>query len=76
MIGEILFAHHAEPLFGHLGITKTLDKIRCRYYWDGLQKDVEAYVKGCPDCQARKGSKGKPARMLQPYRHALRARRH
>lgn len=66
MIAEILYSHHAEPLFGHLGITKTLEKIKSRYYWDGLQKDVESFVKGCPDCQARKGSKMKPPGSLQP----------
>ncbi|KAF2900833.1 hypothetical protein ILUMI_05372 [Ignelater luminosus] len=30
---------------GHLGFTKTYCKIRNRFYWDGLSKDVEKYVK-------------------------------
>lgn len=55
LIHEILFAHHAEPLAGHLGVTKTYYKICNKFFWVGLQKDVEKYVKGCPDCQARKG---------------------
>lgn len=67
LIPEILFSHHSEPLAGHLGITKTLHRIKTRYYWDKLQKDVEKFVKGCPDCQARKGrSNVKPAGLLQP----------
>ena len=35
---------------GHLGIKKTLSKIRQSYYWLGLQNDVETYVGGCDIC--------------------------
>ena len=67
LIGEILFSNHNEPLSGHLGITKTLYKIKDRYFWDSLQRDVIKFVKGCPDCQARKGSGNRlPQGLLQP----------
>lgn len=67
LIKEVLFSNHCEPLSGHLGIAKTLHKIRNRYYWTGLQKDVEKFVKGCVDCQARKGQENrKPVGFLQP----------
>ena len=39
---------------GHLGIKKTLSKIRQRYYWPGLQNDVRAYIAGCDACWKRK----------------------
>lgn len=71
LIGEILFSHHSCALSGHLGLTKTLHKIKSRYYWDTLQKDVAKYVKGCRDCQARKGVKRKPAGNLQPIQIGL-----
>lgn len=67
LVGEIMYSHHSEPLCGHLGMAKTLHKIKDRYYWDGLQKDVERFVKGCADCQARKGQQNrKPIGLLQP----------
>ena len=43
------YAHDIKAS-GHLGITKTLGKIRQRYYWPGLQNDVRDYVNGCEKC--------------------------
>lgn len=59
LVGEILFQNHIhnDTFSGHLGLTKTLHKIGTRFYWDTLNKDVVRYIKGCEDCQARKGSK-------------------
>ena len=39
---------------GHLGIKKTLSKIRQSYYWPGLQNDVKAYAGRCDICARRK----------------------
>ena len=64
---EILYSSHSEPLAGHLGFAKTFDKIKSRYFWFGMQKDVEKYVRRCPDCQTRKGPiNQKPQGLLQP----------
>lgn len=64
---EILQSMHDDPLSGHLGFAKTFNKIRNRFYWTGLQKDVLRYVKGCESCQSRKGpTNQKPAGLLQP----------
>nr|CAI5868528.1 unnamed protein product [Callosobruchus analis] len=51
LVREILETSYADPLSGHLGITKTLQRIKDRFYWTKLQKDVKKYVKGCPHCQ-------------------------
>ena len=37
---SVLQQCHDEKTAGHLGIKKTLHKIRLRYYWPGLQRDV------------------------------------
>jgi len=67
LVGEILYFHHSEMLSGHFGLAKTLAKIKERYYWQGLQKDVERFVRGCPDCQARKGQQNQiPIGSLHP----------
>lgn len=66
---EIMFSHHNEPTSGHLGLAKCFSKLQNRYYWDGMQKDLHKYIKGCPDCQARKGQQTlKPPGFLQPIK--------
>ncbi|KAK9679716.1 Integrase zinc binding domain [Popillia japonica] len=35
---EILYTNHNDPISGHLAIARTLDKIRRKFYWDGLKK--------------------------------------
>ncbi len=62
---EILWENHDDPLGGHLGFTKTYNKIKSRYYWVGMLKIIENYVRTCPDCQGRKQPKMLPAGLLQ-----------
>lgn len=71
---ESLYQNHNEFVAGHLGFSKTFNRIRDRYYWDFMQGDVEKYVKGCPECQARKGQTNlrstgllKPFTIVQPF---------
>ena len=47
------FSHDAQTS-GHLGISKTLSKVRQNYYWPGLSQDVKLYVAGCEMCQKGK----------------------
>ena len=39
---------------GHLGQDKTYEKIRARYYWPNMYKEVRQYVARCDICNARK----------------------
>lgn len=41
---------------GHLGIYKTLGRIRQSYYWPWLQRDVHSYISGCEVCTRRKAA--------------------
>jgi hypothetical protein len=43
----ILSHYHDNRTSAHLGLRKTLAKIRQEYYWPGLQNDVKLYVAGC-----------------------------
>jgi transposase InsO family protein len=64
---EILFSLHDDPLSGgHLGYAKTFGKVKERFFWQGMAKETENYVKSCPDCQARKRPTQKPPGLLQP----------
>jgi hypothetical protein len=50
----ILSHYHDNRTSAHLGLRKTLAKIRQGYYWPGLQKDVKLYVAGCSLCSQKK----------------------
>lgn len=65
---DILRACHDEPTSGHLGFTRTLARIKKKYYWRKLTKSVKQYVRTCRDCQRRKVPPMKPAGLLQPVR--------
>lgn len=63
---DILRACHDEPSSGHLGFTRTLERIRRSYYWPRLAKTVKQYVRTCRDCQRRKTPPMRPAGLLHP----------
>ena len=51
---KVLKYSHDIKASGHLGIKKTLSKIRQGYYWPGLKNDVRSYIGGCEKCAKRK----------------------
>ena len=53
---HILKECHDKRIAGHLGISKTIARIRSRFYWPGLNKDVRRYINGCDVCARRKPS--------------------
>ena len=52
----IMYIFHDHPLSAHFATQTTYEKIKERYYWNGMLKDIETYVKSCDECQRR----GKP----------------
>ena len=61
----ILQEIHAGELGGHLGEDKTLSKIKQRFYWPGMQKDVERRCRTCEACATRKTAPKKNRSALQ-----------
>ncbi len=51
---EIMELNHDHMLAGHLGIAKTIARIRKQFTWPNLKDDVTAYVNGCLTCARRK----------------------
>ena len=49
----ILRAAHDLPLGGHMGQRRTHERIRERYWWRGMKKDVEKHIKQCGTCNSR-----------------------
>jgi putative transposase len=53
-IQEILKMNHDHMLAGHLGVAKSLARIKHQYLWPGLGNDIKAYVSNCITCAKRK----------------------
>ncbi|CAC5379628.1 unnamed protein product [Mytilus coruscus] len=51
---NVLTQYHDNRTSAHLGVKKTLAKIRDRYYWPGIQTNVKQYIIGCTQCSKRK----------------------
>lgn len=49
---------------GHLGLDRTLDLIRSRFYWPKMAKDVEDKIKSCRRCIRRKTPPEKTAPLV------------
>ncbi|XP_045776096.1 uncharacterized protein LOC123874648 [Maniola jurtina] len=56
---NIIKQNHDEPDAGHLGTSKTFNKVAQRYYWPGIFRDVAKYVNKCEVCQKHKPSQEK-----------------
>lgn len=57
---EILRVSHDNPRSGHLGIRKTLYRIKKDYYWPKISEDVKNYVRNCEVCAKHKVSQDLP----------------
>jgi Integrase zinc binding domain/Integrase core domain len=47
----VMLSCHDHVLGGHLGVRKTLARVQKIYSWQGMIKDVKAYIRGCQVCQ-------------------------
>ena len=65
---EVLQLIHDNPTGGHLGITKTNERLKKRFYWISCKDDVTRYIQQCNICEARKNppraAKGKLGQYL------------
>ncbi|KAL5484318.1 hypothetical protein EMCRGX_G020792 [Ephydatia muelleri] len=63
LVPVLLEALHSSIRGGHFGTSKTLAKVRERFYWVGQRKDVAAWCSGCLSCASRKPP---PAKLRAP----------
>lgn len=62
---ELMKELHDAPTAGHLGLERTLRKIKERYYFKNMRSYVAQYLKSCDACQKYKATNLKPAGLLQ-----------
>ncbi|UYV63687.1 hypothetical protein LAZ67_2005306 [Cordylochernes scorpioides] len=63
---DIMIEYHNYILNDHLGVARTTYRLKNKYYWPSMLKDVFEFVKTCLLCQSRKGSNQWPSELLQP----------
>ena len=50
----LLYQYHDGILGGHLSTRKTLSRIKRKYYWPKMKKEVKEWSKDCKTCLTRK----------------------
>nr|XP_034325279.1 uncharacterized protein LOC105323550 isoform X4 [Crassostrea gigas] len=48
---KVLALAHEAPMSGHLGISRTIDRVLAEFYWPGVQSDVRRFCQSCDICQ-------------------------
>ena len=68
LVGRVLRHFHDQPgSGGHLGVNKTLKKIRQQFYWVGMCQDAHLCCMSCALCRSKKGPRHKPRAPLRRY---------
>lgn len=63
---DVLHALHDHVTAGHLGVNKTYNKIRRRFYWPKMYAEIRNYVLSCKQCGGGKTCTQGPIGLLQP----------
>ena len=48
---KILEELHSDVTAGHLGVLKTMLKVRERFYWNKIEKSIRKFVQNCTSCR-------------------------
>ena len=51
---DVMHAAHDDPSSGHMGVSKTQQRVARTFYWPGMYEDVRNYVKTCHVCAMAK----------------------
>ena len=63
---EILSSVHNHVAGAHFGVHKTFRKLKQRYWWPSMFKDVEHWCKSCVDCSMKKSPWNTKRALLLP----------
>ena len=64
LVSKVFTSMHDSLTSGHLGVFKTMEKIRERFFWPGFKDDVKLHIEHCDKCQKR-------ANPPKTHRHSL-----
>ncbi|CAF1321713.1 unnamed protein product [Adineta steineri] len=61
LISQVLLTYHNSTFNGgHFGIKRTFYKIRDRFFWPNMYKDIVRHISSCINCRKNKPSRRKP----------------
>ena len=63
---SVLQYYHSEPVSGHLGINKTLKRVKSLFFWLNMNKTIVDFVRTCDTCQKHKHTNYTPKAPLKP----------
>ncbi|OXA46601.1 Transposon Ty3-I Gag-Pol polyprotein [Folsomia candida] len=66
-ISRILYAFQDHRCAGHLGRTKTHERIKKLFYWPTLAKDVDNYISSCITCKQIKSRNTLPLAIMNSH---------
>ena len=66
LISDVMSQVHDSPTGGHMGVAKTLEKLRQQFYWVKQRSTVKEWYKKCDLCNSRKSPPRKRCAPLQP----------
>ena len=64
---EVLQQLHNTQTAGHLGVAKTLSRVRERFYWVQCQQDVREWCRNCDLCAQKRGPQKKIKAPMAKY---------
>ena len=64
---EVFQQLHSSPTAGHLGITKTLSRVRERFYWARNHRDIQDWCRSCDLCASKKGPQRRSRAPMSQY---------
>jgi hypothetical protein len=63
---QVLQFVHSDPIAGHSGYERTMQRAKREFYWRGMKKYLKKFIRECLVCQKNKSEKTLPAGLLQP----------
>ena len=66
LASQVLESVHSGPSGGHMGITRTLGRVKERFYWPHMKSSVQSYISSCKECIESKTPCARKQAPLQP----------
>ena len=61
---EILEKCHDDTFAGHMGIKKTVARIRERFWWSEMRPDIKKYIGSCKTCATMSSAQARDAKQI------------
>jgi hypothetical protein len=61
---QVLAFVHSDPMAGHSGFERTMQRAKRDFFWKGMKKDLKRFIRECAICQQNKNENISPAGLL------------